>query len=460
MLRRCHVSTFRLASARVALTWAGLVASPVLAGVAGTGTAMVQVNFITQKLSVTATFANGARDLPAVNLGTLAQFSATGVSLSNINVGTGASFKVPFANATDSFRAVGDVACPAAGCAAINDTYAFVGILDMVDVSLLPADFFYTFDGSVACSGNSVSAVNCNGPFALNYFSPEPFEKGDRVVIPGTTSFYDPRLGIVRSFDTRVTLTDVPAADTLRVAGFSREWGAIPKPYVTSTDDGFESIFFDVATGAIFTNAEVCVVVDADLDGIVDGTRTPVSKLAGLHYVGNAFVLQDTRIDGQYACVTVTSLSPFALVAQPDTTTTTLPTTVPTTTTTPSSTATTTTTATSGGPTTTTTLPCATARECLSELKSSVDCPGGLPASLGSFIDKKVSAAEAKLSQAVSKPTKAKKFTRVARTLLKTIDKKAAALAKKKKNGISAACRDSVGQALNPTLGQIDAGSF
>jgi hypothetical protein len=460
MLRRCHVSTFRLAGTRVALTWAALLASPVLAGVAGTGTATVQVNFITQKLSVMATFANGARDLPAVNLGTLAPFSATGVSLSNPNVATGASFKVPFANATDSFRAVGDVACPAAGCTAINDTYAFVGILDMVDVSLLPADFFYTFDGSVACSGSSLSAVNCNGPFALNYFSPEPFEKGDRVVIPGTTSFYDPRLGIVRSFDTRVTLTDVPAADTLRVAGFSRERGAIPKPYVTSTDDGFESIFFDVATGAIFTNAEVCVVVDADLDGIVDGTRTPVSKLAGLHYVGNAFVLQDTRIDGQYACVTVTSLSPFALVAQPDTTTTTLPTTGSTTTTTPLTTLTTTTTATPGGPTTTTTLPCATARECLSELKSSVDCPGGLPASLGSFIDKKVGAAEAKLSQAVSKPTKAKKFTRVARTLLKAIDKKAAALAKKKKNGISAACRESVGQALAPTLGQIDAGSF
>jgi hypothetical protein len=457
MQGRLQVS-FRLAGA-----WLALVASPVLAGVAGTGTATVQVNFGTQKLSVMAAFASGVQDVGGtnVNLGTLAPFSATGVSLSNINVGTGASFKVPFADATDSFRAVGDVACPAAGCTTIPGKFAFVGILDTVDVSLLPGDFFYTFDGSADCSGSALSVVNCTGPFALNYFSPEPFEKGDRVVIPGTTSFYDPRLGIVRSFDTRVTLTDVPAADTLRVAGFSRERGAIPKPYVTSTDDGFESIFFDVATGAIFTTAEVCVVVDADLDGIVDGTRTPVSKLAGLHYVGNAFVLQDTRIDGQYACVTVTSLSPFALVAQPDTTTTTLPTTGSTTTTTPSSTpTTTTTTATPGGPTTTTTLPCATARECLSELKSSVDCPGGLPESLGSFIDKKVNAAEAKLSQAVSKPTKAKKFTRVARTLLKAIDKKAAALAKKKKNGISAACRESVGQALAPTLGRIDAGSF
>ena len=38
------------------------------------------------------------------------------------------------------------------GAPLINDTYAFVGILDTVNVSLLPADFFYTFDGSVACT--------------------------------------------------------------------------------------------------------------------------------------------------------------------------------------------------------------------------------------------------------------------------------------------------------------------
>src|SRR5262245_38881266 len=81
-------------------------AAPALAGVAGTGTAVVDVNFRTEKLSVTATFANTPGDIPGVNLGTLDPFSATGVSISNVNAGTGASFRVPFENASDSFEAV------------------------------------------------------------------------------------------------------------------------------------------------------------------------------------------------------------------------------------------------------------------------------------------------------------------------------------------------------------------
>src|SRR5262249_44988743 len=93
-------SFFRLAGALVALA-----ATPAVAGVAGTGTASVQVNFISRKLGVTATFAHGSGDLPGVDLGTLAPFAATGVSLSNIDVLTGASFTVPFTNSTDSFEA-------------------------------------------------------------------------------------------------------------------------------------------------------------------------------------------------------------------------------------------------------------------------------------------------------------------------------------------------------------------
>src|SRR5262249_39934913 len=148
-------------------------------------------------------------------------------------------------------------------------------------------------------------------------------------------------LGIIRTLDTRVTLSDVTAPGTLSVTAFSRLRGPIASPFVTSTSDGLNAIVFDGATGAIFTNAEVCVVVDADLDGIVDGTSTPVSRLAGLHFEGNAFVLKNTRIDGMYACVTVTSLSPFAIVASPSTS--------------PSTTTTTTTLQPGGGPTTTTT---------------------------------------------------------------------------------------------------------
>jgi hypothetical protein len=250
-----------------------------------------------------------------------------------------------------------------------------------------------------------------------------------------------------------VTLSDVTAPGTLSAAGFSRLRGAIPSSFVTSTTDGFHAIFFDVATGATFTNAEVCVVVDADLDGTVDGTVTPVSRLVGLQRVSNGFVAQSTRIDGMYVCAMVTSLSQFAIVASPATKR-------PTTTTT----ATTTTTLRRGhGPTitatTTTTLPaCATARDCLETLKDSIVCPEGLAPKLGTFINRKVRAAITRLDRAASKPKKAARLTRQARTLIESIEKRAATFAKRKKEPISTACEQSVGHAVAPVLGALDRG--
>jgi hypothetical protein len=258
-----------------------------------------------------------------------------------------------------------------------------------------------------------------------------------------------------RNLDTRVTLGNVTLPGLLNVAGFSRVRGAIPAPYQTSTD-GFEAIYFDIATGAVFTEAEVCVVVDADTNGVVDGTDTAVSRLAGLHYVGNAFVLENIRIDGSYACLTVSSLSPFALVASPrQTTTTTTPTTPTTSTTAPGTTPTT-----APGSTTTTTIPpCASARACLAELKGGIACAGALPASFGRLIDKKIKAANAKLGKTAGKPAaKVAKLVKQARAAVQAIDKKAGALAKKKRQGISATCRESVAGALAPVLAELAAG--
>jgi hypothetical protein len=423
-----------------------LVGAPAMAGVAGMGTAEVTVNFITQKLGVTATFANQPGDIPNVNLGTLAPFSATGVKVSNVDVLTGGSFVAPFTNGTDAFTADGDVACPAAGCATLPGVFGFVGQLDPTElqISLLPSDKVYTFDGSATCTGNAVIGANCSGPFALNFFSPTDFQPGAQVVIPNSDTYFDPSLGIVRHLDTRVTLSNVTTAGTLDVTAFSRERGTIPAPYVTSTDDGFNAIYFDIATGAIFTDAEICVVVDANRDGIVDGTHTPVSHLEGLHFVGNAFVLETIHIDGIYACLTVNSLSPFALVASPPPTTTTITSTTSTTIT-----------------TTTTTIPaCSTALDCLGRVKNSIDCPGGLDPKLGSFINKKLASASARLTKAEAKPTKAAKFGKQARTLLTVIDHKAAALAKRKKKPISAECSDSVNAAVAPVLQAIAAGQL
>jgi hypothetical protein len=431
-------------------------AAPALAGVAGTGTAKVSVNFVTQKLDVTATFGHPPPgDLTGVDLGTLAPFSATGVALTNIDLGIGASFALTLSNGMDHFQVLGNVACPHGSCSTSPGTFAFVGMLAQVDVSLLPADEVYTFDSSVECMGGTSQGANCTGPFALNFCTPAAVATGSQAVITGSQTYFDPRLGITRTLDTRVTLSNVTAPGTLSAAGFSRLRGAIPSSFVTSTSDGFHAIFFDVATGATFTNAEVCVVVDANLDGTVDGTVTPVSRLVGLQRVSNGFVAQSIRIDGMYVCVMVTSLSQFAIVASPSTKR-------PTTTTTTRTTTTTlrrgrgTTTA-----TTTTTLPaCATARDCLETLKDSIVCPEGLPPRLGTFINRKARAAITKLDRAASKPKKAARLTQQARTLIESIEKRAAVFAKRRKKPISAACEQSVGQAVAPVLGALDGGGL
>jgi len=162
--------------------------------------------------------------------------------------------------------------------------------------------------------------------------------------------------------------------------------------------------------------------------------------------------LENIRIDGPYGCMTVSSLSPFALVVNPPAATTT-------TTTLPGATTTTTTTATTTSTTTTLPPPCATARECLAEVRAAVECPEGLPASLGSFLDKKLRAVGTKLEQAASGKQVTKR-AKQAQALVRAVDKKAAALSRKKKKGISAACRASVGDALAPVLREIAAGRF
>src|SRR5262249_24578267 len=103
--------------------------------------------------------------------------------------------------------------------------------------------------------------------------------------------------------------------------------------------------------------------------------------------------------------------------------------------TTTSTSSTTSTTTPLGAPTTTTTtIPvCTTALDCLGRVKDSIDCAGGLDPKLGSFIDKKLGAASAKLTKAEAKPTKATKFGKQAKILLTAIDHKAGVLAKRKK---------------------------
>src|SRR4029078_2069704 len=89
-----------------------LSAGTALGAVAGTGTATVTVNFVTEKLNVTATFVNQVYDLPGVNMGLGTPYAATNVALSDVDVQTGGSFEVPFEKDTSSFTGIGNILWP------------------------------------------------------------------------------------------------------------------------------------------------------------------------------------------------------------------------------------------------------------------------------------------------------------------------------------------------------------
>ncbi len=307
---------------------------------AGTGTVNVTVviNPITQAgtLTIAATFANATYDL-GVNLGPVGTISAQTVAVTNLNLATGASFVIPFKNTGNSFDALGDIACPSGGCAApATGPYGFVGFLDNINVSALPAGNTYTFDGSVTCTLNGIT-LTCNGPFVLNAFPNDAVGTGNPTINRSVT-FRDPTTGTTRSFNARVTLNGVTSGGPLNISGLSRYRGTIPAGYALSNSPGnFRALFFDVATDAVFTSGRVCVEVDVSpMDGIVDGTSPPLTlnQLAILHAssAGNPFAAVPLilTIPGFVCADALTSLSPFVLLVDttPPTTTTTV-TTIP-----------------------------------------------------------------------------------------------------------------------------------
>ncbi len=296
---------------------------------AGTGMVMVHVSFgSTTRINVTATFDSHIYDLPGVNLGTVGTLSATSIALTDVNLGTGASFAVPFANGPNSFRAVGDIACPSGGCLALPGTYAFVGTLDNVAVSILPTTHTYTFDGSVSCTGNVLSGVDCAGVFGLNAFDASTISPGADVTVDGSTTFFDPTIGMSSAFQTHIELMDVSGGSMVVVTGFSRLRGTIPAGYSVNTG-GFRALFLDVSTDAVFTSGRLCVRVDADGDGIVDGTSLRVDQLALLHFGSGSFAVVPLVFPTGFVCADgLVSFSPFVLLvntAAVATTTTTTP---------------------------------------------------------------------------------------------------------------------------------------
>jgi hypothetical protein len=150
-------------------------------------------------------------------------------------------------------------------------------------------------------------------------------------------------------------------------------------------------------------------------------------------------------------CVSSTTTQPPATTTtQPPVTTTTQP--PATTTTQPPS-------------TTTSTLPrgCSTARDCLQGLEASALCGGEtLKPGFVTAINKKLRIASAKLETAASggKARKVAKAVKKAKASLTQIQKSATKAAARKKQPISADCRDHLTQAVAPTLQRISEGQY
>jgi hypothetical protein len=427
---------------------------------AGTGTVSATWELLgSHTVSISATFDSAIYDL-GVNLGPVGTVSAASVVLTNRNIFTGASFVVPFAHASNSFDAVGDIACPSGGCLVpASGPYAFVGFLQNVNVGLLSAfpTYTFTFDGSTTCSSDSGGVFTCNGTFVLNAFPPDAVGTGAQVTIDDTLSFRDPVAGALPDLNTRVILSNVTTAGNLSVARLARYRGALPAN-VATTGGGFDAIYFDVATDAVFGSVRVCVEVDSNRDGVVDGTTLAVNQLAILHAAvrGDPFVAVPLVVVPPFICADgLTSLSPFVLLID---TSVPGPTTTTTTTTSPSTSTVTTTTAI--GATTTTTLAsaCATARDCLREATARPLCAEPINPKLQKTITKEVKVATTKLGKAaVASGAKAAKFQKQARAAIVAIDTQADKFVTKKKGPISSACRDAIKQAFGPVLGAIDA---
>ena len=447
---------------------------------AGTGTAMVTViaNPLSpgsSTLTISATFDDNTYDL-GVNLGPLGKLSATSVALTNVNLGQGAHFDIPFTDTTppittNAFHAVGDIACPADGCISPTPTerYGFVGFLQSVSVSLLPAGNVYTFDGSVSCTLAGIT-LTCTGPFVLNAFPADDVTIGSPPPIDRTVTFTDPSTTppSVRSFDARVILDGVTTGGMLSITGISRYRGSIPAGYSLSSG-GFAAFFFDVATDAVFgpgATRRVCVEVDTNLDGIVDDTSLTITQLASLHATtpGNPFAAVPLMYVPPFICADILSFSPFVLLVDttPPASTTTTSTLVTTT-----STLGTTTTSIPGGTTTTiatpsstsTTLPpaCATARDCLTAATSKPLCDP-IDSKLQNTISKKTAVAATKLGKAAAATgAKAARFQKQAKAAINAILTKAGKFAKRKKNPISSTCADAIQKVLQPVIGAIDA---
>jgi hypothetical protein len=423
------VTQTRSVHTRLALvaTVLSLLAGVAHADVAGTGTFEISAGAgVPATIGGTILFATGTRtvlgedvDL-AADVGDMA-FSGT----MQVDAATlGAAFEFTAGPASQLvFHASGVAACAVAGCLEGNATFG--GTLDLITdpMNVLP-DATYTFDGTVY-----VGVLVLSGGFGLNAFAALPTAAGaDRSVASGPTTFFDSAQGITRSFEATVRFPNVTAGGTTTFVAFSALPGDLPAGYTLVPE---LSTFVDVVTsGVAFTGEpQVCIADgDGDADGIVDGAGFPVTELRVLHAAaaGQAFADVTTASPSAgFVCGTGASLSPFVLAR----------------TTTPPDTG------------------CGDPIACIDAALAAPLCGAEtINARLQALIEKKLGVARTAVTKAAS--AKTKKRERLLQKAGKQLDKiglRADAFVEKRKEPISAACRDGIRAALDRIGAALDA---
>lgn len=226
---------------------------------------------------------------------------------------------------------LGEFVCAPAGCAS-GSPGVFVGTGVSLSGTLpatWPSGLVYTTEGSSSCCEGAVCVPpepawrrRCSGVFTLNAFQPQntPVDNSPDP-LPLSATFYNTLSNQLETVTVEVAFSRVTSSGTTTLTGSSAAGGAVD-PRFEIAIGGFQAIFFDVSTTAVYEGKiTVCGhYADADADGVVDGTSVPERDLVLLHREGNEFVpVQANHVDAatNRVCGSVSSLSPFAIAVSP-----------------------------------------------------------------------------------------------------------------------------------------------